>query len=343
MTSEISEAAPAWLRSKRFDLSFVAAPTALALASGAAVVAQPSLFIPILTLDIWLLGFHHVISTFTRLCADESSVREHRRLLTTLPAAVLVGVLAIGFGVGFWALTTIYLYWQWFHYTRQSWGIARVYERKMSEPLPEDPRLFAAAFYLLPLWGILHRSQQDPDEFLRLDVETIVVPSWLVTSVGAAAILAMLAVGVIRIAAWRNGRLPMMHTLFLVTHFAIFGVGYLAISDIDHGWLVLNVWHNAQYVAFVWYFNNRQAAQLNETAVAPTLVQRMSASHRVVGYFALSIAASTVIYLTLQLTLALVVAPIVIYQTINFHHYIVDSRIWKVRKKPLQTTLGIGS
>ena len=32
---------------------------------------------------------------------------------------------------------------------------------------------------------------------------------------------------------------------------------------------------------------------------------------------------------------------IVMYMTINFHHYIVDSVIWKVRKKPLQQTLGI--
>ncbi len=38
---------------------------------------------------------------------------------------------------------------------------------------------------------------------------------------------------------------------------------------------------------------------------------------------------------------AAVVAPILVYQTINFHHYIVDSLIWKVRKKPLQKTMGL--
>jgi hypothetical protein len=30
-----------------------------------------------------------------------------------------------------------------------------------------------------------------------------------------------------------------------------------------------------------------------------------------------------------------------VYQTLNFHHYIVDSRIWKVRKKPMQKTLDL--
>jgi hypothetical protein len=43
----------------------------------------------------------------------------------------------------------------------------------------------------------------------------------------------------------------------------------------------------------------------------------------------------------LQNTAALLLPALVIYQSINFHHYIVDSVIWKVRRKPLQTTLGI--
>jgi hypothetical protein len=31
----------------------------------------------------------------------------------------------------------------------------------------------------------------------------------------------------------------------------------------------------------------------------------------------------------------------VIYQTINYHHYIVDAVIWKVRRKPMRETLGL--
>ena len=32
---------------------------------------------------------------------------------------------------------------------------------------------------------------------------------------------------------------------------------------------------------------------------------------------------------------------IVIYMAVIFHHYIVDGVIWKLRRKPLQQTLGI--
>ncbi len=32
---------------------------------------------------------------------------------------------------------------------------------------------------------------------------------------------------------------------------------------------------------------------------------------------------------------------VVAYQILNFHHYIVDSRIWKVRRPKIQKTLGL--
>jgi hypothetical protein len=34
-------------------------------------------------------------------------------------------------------------------------------------------------------------------------------------------------------------------------------------------------------------------------------------------------------------------ATIVIYQIVNFHHYIVDALIWKVRKPAIRQTMGL--
>jgi hypothetical protein len=34
-------------------------------------------------------------------------------------------------------------------------------------------------------------------------------------------------------------------------------------------------------------------------------------------------------------------ATVIIYQTINFHHYIVDAVIWKLRKPSLRANLGL--
>ena len=38
---------------------------------------------------------------------------------------------------------------------------------------------------------------------------------------------------------------------------------------------------------------------------------------------------------------ALLPLAVVIYQAINFHHYIVDGMIWKMRKRPIHQTLGV--
>ncbi len=158
---------PAWLRSAPFDLWFIFGVAGLALASGYACVLEPSLFPRILFLDLYLLGYHHVVSTFTRLAFDRDSFLEHRFLVVWLPIIVLLTVVSVVVVVGGWVLPTAYFYWQWFHYTRQSYGIERVYRAKASEggideATPGSDLVTRAALYLPPLWGILLRSYQSP-------------------------------------------------------------------------------------------------------------------------------------------------------------------------------------
>ncbi len=316
------------LRSPAFDGVFIAGTAALALSAGFLVVAEPALFGLVLLLDLWLLGYHHVISTFTRFVVDRATLREHRDLLTWGPVGIAAAVTVIGVGIGPWALVSIYLYWQWFHYVRQSWGIVRAYERKAAGPSPESSPLFTAIFYSVPVWGILHRSHQDPDQFLRVDVWMIPVPSFVVDLAGLVA-AALVIVGLVsRGRAWMRGELPVAHTLMVLSHLCVFAIGYVAIADIDHGWLTINIWHNAQYVLFVWHINNRQA----ESAPKPGLAQRLCGTDRVGRYVAVSIVASTVVYGILGLTIAAAVTPVIVYQAINFHHYVTDSRIWKTRR-----------
>ena len=57
----------------------------------------------------------------------------------------------------------------------------------------------------------------------------------------------------IRVFSLRRADLP--HRPTSLSHIAIFSAGYLLIDDINTGWLVLNIWHNLQYVLIVWMFN----------------------------------------------------------------------------------------
>lgn len=348
MVSSVNAISPqtGWLRSRRFDITFVQGVAALALLSGGIVVLKPELFNYVLAADLWLLGYHHVIATYTRLAFDRQSLREYRFFVFVLPILVFAGTFALAWSVGVWVIATVYLYWQWFHYTRQSWGISQVYRAK-SDGMVDDSLLFSKlSFYLIPAWGILHRSWQAPDTFIFVELRVIPVPELLVDAVGVAAVASVLAWGYRRFGMWRKGRLPVAHTWYMLSHYAVFIVGYLAIPDITFGWLVINIWHNAQYILFVWLFNtNRYKNGIDSSA---RFLSKISQSENIWRYFFFCVAISTVIYLTGFLIasnqfVAGLPMVVILFQAINFHHYIVDSRIWKVRKKPMQETLEISS
>lgn len=334
-----------WLRGPTFDLGFVLGTVAIALAATTVVIFDTSIFVPILMLDIWLLGAHHVVATYTRLCFDRESFREHRFFVLWLPFIVFGTTVAMVQGVGVWVVTSLYLYWQWYHYTAQSWGVSQIYRRKSGLPQPKNNHLAKAAFYLLPLWGILYRSYQAPETFLGQELRVIPVPPLLVNVVATLAVVALGVWAVARIRDAWNKRLPIAYTLYMLSHIAVFAIGYLLIDDITLGWLVLNIWHNAQYVLFVWMFNtNRFKGGRDDKA--PFLSYLSQPKHWWL-YFGVCLTLSTVLYKGIEIfeepLIGIGLPLLVFYQTLNFHHYIVDGRIWKVRQPALQKTLGIGA
>jgi len=334
--------APGWLKNAQFDGGFIVGIAALALLSAGIVVAYPPLFPFILLLDLWLLGYHHVISTYTRLCFDKASFQQHKFLVLYLPLIVFGATFAIAAGVGLWALASIYLYWQWFHYTRQSWGVSQMYRRKAGEVAINEPDRFAqGAFYALPIWAILHRSHQDPGVFLGLELRVVPVPELVVQAVAVIALGTLALWAASRIRLWLRGELPVAYTLYWLSHMAVFGTGYLLIEDITYGWLAINVWHNLQYIVFVWLFNTKRFEK-GETRAAPYL-SRLSQPGQWKRYMLVCLGLSSLAYGVIEITgnqLGLIAIPmIVIYQAINFHHYIVDGVIWKSKKNKVQREL----
>ena len=326
---------PAWLRSRRFDLGLILGVAALALTAGLTAVKSPQWLELIVTLDLWLLGYHHVISTFTRLCFDRQSMRQHWFLLFGLPPVVLAVVMALVLGVGAWLVVTIYFYWQWFHYARQSYGISRAYRHAAGGRLPESEWLSAAVIYLPAVWGILSRSAQNASSFLGLPLHRIPVPGLLVDIAAVASIAVVAAWLWLRLsAAWRTA-MPIAHTLYVLSHVTIFYVGYVAIEDVTTGWLVANVWHNAQYILFVWLFNNRRFEGRSQPQAL--FLSLISQRRNVLLYIGACLAVSSVVYSVIvsalpYIQLPALAAAAIVYQTINFHHYIVDAVIWRRRK-----------
>jgi hypothetical protein len=342
----LNSRASGWLRGLSFDSIYIFGTLALALCSAALVVNNPQLFLPIFILNGWLLGYHHVVSTYTRLTFDSDSFHQHRFLVLWLPLLVLAGVALLCSILGVWVLVSGYLYWQWWHYTRQSYGVSRIFARKAG--VVHD-RLTTAMIYAVPVWGILYRSYQAPRQYLFADLKVIPVPFFVVAATGA------LAVGVVGLWLWRqiqlylSGQLAVAHTVYLLSHLTAFSFGYLLITDINHGWLVLNIWHNSQYILTVWMFNNSRFA--NPANARHKFLAYISQRQNILVYFGICLLISTVFYGAISYSLTWVMSSIaaaatlplfaVVYQGINFHHYIVDALIWKVRRKSIRQNLGI--
>ena len=323
------------LRSPTFDWMLIAGTAIIAIASGLAVVADPRLFAPILALDLWLLGYHHVVATFTRLAFDAESFRENKFLVTWLPLMVLAGTLGLALSAGAWSLASIYLYWQWFHYTRQSFGISQAFRRKATGAEIMDGWTFQAVVYLVPVWGILHRSAQAPATFLGTQLKVIPVAPIVADVVGWVALASVIYWAGRTAVAAKRGKIAVLHTAYMASHFSVFIIGYVLIESINFGWLVVNIWHNAQYLLFVWLFNNqRYQGRIDEKHLRISI---LSQRENVIKYVVFCLALSTAIYLALRLGLmmlpfAILPAMAVTYQTINFHHYIVDAIIWRRKK-----------
>src|SRR5688500_12780761 len=280
------------LRDAGFDLTYTAGLGALALFTGWIVTTNPQLFPTVFVINVWVLGYHHVISTFTRLSIDSSG--QARFLITKLPIIVLGGVLVLCFLFGAWILTTVYLYWQWWHYTRQSYGISRLYQRKAGL---DNDFLSKLVIYALPTWGILHRSYQQPDTFLFVDVKVVPIPLWIVVAAGLVTI-GILGWWVTQTGhALINGNAPVAHTVYVSVHLIIFGGGYLAIDVINHCWLVLNIWHNCKYILTVWMINqNRFKSGIDKKH---KFLSYLSQPNNLPLYLGVCLLISTVIYSTL--------------------------------------------
>jgi hypothetical protein len=178
-------------------------------------------------------------------------------------------------------------------------------------------------------------------------VKVLPVPLWLVVLTGAIAAGVTVLWGTRQVVAWREGKLAPAYTLYVCSHLVIFSTGYLLTRDINHGWLILNVWHNAQYILIVWMFNNNRF----KGGVEPRahFLSTISQRQNLWRYLLACLGISTTVYVLLSSALSWAAVatatalPLVVvaYQVINFHHYIVDSVIWKVRKKALRQYLGV--
>ncbi len=333
----------AWLKDSRFDLAFIVGIALLAGVMAGVTVFWPLLFLPMLTVHSWLFGYEHLWATYTKLLGHPDDRARFRGLILYVPPFVLLGLFVIGNTFGLKGLYVLYFIGQFFHTVRQSWGLAQQYRRQAGGLPWDSTRLSEITLWSVPLWGLLYRCSQRPDEFLFQDFWLPPVPRIAVHIMGAVAVMLWLVWIYSRVAAYRRGELALGHTLYMISHLAIYLGGYLVIDELCSGWLLVNVWHNVQYIAFVWIYNRRRFATGIDPRTRMLSWLSQSGYRRFFLYALATVAlALPVYYLLPQLGLTLdellkntaVPTAITLGLTLTFHHYIADGIIWKRRNNP---------
>jgi len=313
-----------------FDGLFIAGTLALALGMTAMASISPAMLLAIVLVDTWLFANPHVMATLTRIGASMADIRRHRFLIFGLPVIVLGGVVATVLAFEVAGLFTLYFCAQSYHVARQSFGIARAYRRSGMHPFRQD-RLAEALIYLIAAWGLLARCAQAPETFLGYPIQLPAVPAQAANAMGVAAIACSACW------LWRQARLALTgnidwrHDGFVASHAFTCFVAYIWITDITLGWLLINLWHNLQYLLFVWVQNIRRERQTQAAKASETGLWKNAAR-----YGGVCLALGSMLYLAIdwagtQLLWLGLPTVLIAHFTLGFHHYLVDGVIWKRR------------
>jgi len=81
IATEVPQREIQWLRSQQYDMALIVGVLFIGVFAALLAVAQPALLWPIIIVNLWLFGYHHVVATYTRLCFDKESFKRSRFLI----------------------------------------------------------------------------------------------------------------------------------------------------------------------------------------------------------------------------------------------------------------------
>ncbi|XDD46893.1 hypothetical protein AB3N60_02000 [Leptospira sp. WS39.C2] len=322
----------------RFDFAFIFGTTLLACTMSGITVVWPLLFIPMLTVHSWLFGYEHLWSTYTRLLFHTNDRKRYWKLIWIVPPIVFLVLFTIG---NTWGLKGIYLTYfigQFFHTVRQSWGITQAYRHLAGGISWDSEKLSELTLWSVPIWGFLNRCSEKPNEFLFQEFWLPPIPKMIVHTVGMVTVILLLYWVYNRLTAYLRGKLDFGHTLFMISHFFVFFVGYIFIEELCSGWLLVNVWHNVQYIVYVWIYNRKRfVTGIDPKAKVLAWLSKNGQGYTFLYFIFTIILALPIYYLVPELGMTLdgffqnllIPMAIVLAMSFTFHHYIVDGVIWK--------------
>jgi hypothetical protein len=254
----------------------------------------PASFNTLFLVNIWFFSLPHTFSTFTR------SDRRHFKVVmpVILMFTIFLGaVIYASNAVGIVVVYSFYFYWQQFHYGKQNLGVARW---QGALPASWVDQLFYILIVGLSLSGLLGMEKQGFFGYVLYFPFTLHLSKWFIF------LVMMVITGCYCL--YRPKQ-----RLHALGHTSIFSLAYLLTEHFALGWLLLNVFHNIQYLSFMKKFEKTLSFFLLPVLMTGVLF--------FLQFYALE---SYMIWL-IPLNVALMLA-------LNFTHYTVDGIIWKSKK-----------
>ncbi len=314
-----------WIISRRDDLVWFIGSGAISyLALGLMAAGFP--IQPIYL--IWMMGVDgpHVIATVTRTYFDREERKRLGWLLWSIVPFLLAGPVMVALGQA----SLFYLFavcWQHFHIAKQHFGLMMLWKAKNKERDAFDLKLdrwFLLSSAILPLAIFVERT--------RLG-KWVIAGRIEIAAIGLYAILAAFFIGR-QVQKWRAGvalntpKLGLLAMLVPMQWLAFLHAAGFGPDGILRAGITLGLFHSFQYHRLLWFHNRNRYT-------APGAREK----HGLAAFFAKDVGYYILLALGMQFLLSTLPQTLVpagdwmkaALWGIPFTHYLLDSKIWRVR------------
>lgn len=312
---------------------------------GAGYLAYPLTVATFAMVMNYFINFPHFSATYVRAYGSWETIKTYSGVCIITPLMLCgVAVMAI-LQPQPWAVWfgKAYLLSVGYHYSGQTYGIALIFAGKAKVMLSRGERyilmapIYASYFYLL---GQKEVSTASPEALVDFEISPLGLPSWLSP---ASMVVFSLAVGLY--VTWNLYRfhrgLAMLPTIcHVVVGSQLIWLAWGA-NNVAYNNLV-PLFHCLQYLLITTFFYFRSILSGTDR---PTSLVGMFASTSFWRYYLMLIVIGVILFEAMQrlvsgLGLAeMGLATAVVLSFVNLHHFIMDGRIWRLRKQEVRQVI----
>jgi hypothetical protein len=270
----------------------------------------------------------HLTATYIRLGTEPALRRRWRNAIYLLPlglVAIVVGAPLLWGSAGLAALVTITIAWAYWHYARQAWGIARLYQRR-APATRADYYALGLAIHVPAVAAAIWWLSRAPDTLIGLPMYALPIPEPLAAGIVLAAPLAIVPL------CWRAACQPVGARLDVGLALLSGGIFYLALvanSHAEAGYIAISAWHTVQYVAIVYVAQARIGASQGGLLAWSTARPPIYYGGVVVAAFLLLAVPFGLLLLAGVSEAMVAAARTTVWLVVTLHHYLLDTWIWQ--------------